>query len=107
MQASPSEFVLNYEDSEKKIIATSAEKEEVMEMIERAALLRTSREKEMVAEQSAIDESIDNVEKVLNNINKHIKMKLESDWFTSLKDSLYKPAEKESKCYSKRTSFVM
>ncbi len=45
----------------------------------------------MIAEQEAIDESIENVEKVLNNINKHIRMKMDSDWFTSLKDSLYKP----------------
>jgi len=45
----------------------------------------------MIAEQSALDESIESVEKVLNNINKHIKQKLDSDWFTSLKNSLYKP----------------
>lgn len=56
--------------------------------------MRTGREKEMVAEQEAIDQSIENVEKVLNNINTHIKRKLESNWFTALKHSLYKPIEK-------------
>jgi hypothetical protein len=55
----------------------------------------------MVAEQEAIDDSIENVEKVLNNINRHIKSKLESNWFTSLRDSLYKPVEKESRFYNK------
>ena len=61
----------------------------------------------MVVEQSAIDESIENVEKVLNNINRHIKEKLESNWFTNLKNSLYKPIEKESKNYNKSTSVLM
>lgn len=65
-----------------------------MGLIEQASLMRTGREKEMIAEQEAIDESIENVEKVLNNINRHIKKKLESDWFTNLRHSLYKPIEK-------------
>jgi len=72
-----------------------------MGLIEKAALLRSSREKEMIAEQSALDQSIESVEKVLNNINKHIKQKLDSDWFTSLKNSLYKPIEKQSRTYNK------
>lgn len=50
MQISPSEFVLQYSDSEQKIIA-SEEKEKVLGLIEQASLLRTGREKEMVAEQ--------------------------------------------------------
>jgi hypothetical protein len=74
-----------------------------MGLIEKAALLRSSREKEMIAEQSALDQSIESVEKVLNNINKHIKQKLDSDWFTSLKNSLYKPIEKQSRTYNKST----
>lgn len=41
------------------------------------------------------------MEKVLNNINTHIKQKLESNWFTALKHSLYKPIEKESRTYNK------
>ena len=81
----------------------SEEKEKVLEMIEQASMLRTSREKEMVAEQEAIDSSIENVENVLNNINRHIKRKFESEWFTSLRDSLYKPVEKESRFYNKST----
>jgi hypothetical protein len=85
--------VLQYSDSEQKIIA-SDEKEKMMGMIEQASLMRTGREKEMVAEQEAIDQSIENVEKVLNNINSHIRQKLESNWFTTLKQSLYKPIEK-------------
>lgn len=62
-----------------------------MGLIEQASLLRSGREREMVAEQSAIDDSIDNVEKMLNNINRHIRKKLDSEWFTNLKQSLYKP----------------
>jgi hypothetical protein len=38
---------------------------------------------------------------VLNNINRHIKEKLDSNWFTSLQQSLYKPIEKESRSYNK------
>ena len=75
----------------------------MMGMIEQASLLRTDREKEMVAEQEAIDQSIENVEKVLNNINSHIRKKLDSNWFTTLKQSLYKPIEKESHTYNKST----
>jgi hypothetical protein len=45
----------------------------------------------MEEEQKVLDESIDNVEKVLNNINSRIKQKLESNWFTTLKDTLYLP----------------
>lgn len=41
------------------------------------------------------------MEKVLNNINRHIKEKLDSNWFTSLQQSLYKPIEKESRSYNK------
>ena len=104
VQATPSEFVLQYSQSEQKVVASSTEKEKVMELIEKAGILRSSREKEIVAEQEAIDESIENVEKVLNNINRHIKSKLESNWFTSLRDSLYKPVEKESRLFSKSNS---
>jgi len=39
-------------------VATSTEKEQVMDLIQKASVLRSSREKEMLAEQSAIDESI-------------------------------------------------
>ncbi len=45
----------------------------------------------MEEEQKVLDESIDNVEKVLNNINNRIKQKLESNWFTTLKNTLYLP----------------
>ncbi len=103
-QVVPSEFVLQYSDSSQKIIATSEQKMKVLGMIEQAALMRNSREKQMIAEQQAIDESIENVEKVLNNINRHIKQKLESNWFTSLHQSLYKPIEKESRSYNKSSS---
>lgn len=58
MQISPSEFVLQYSESEQKIVASSEEKEKVMGLIEQASLMRTGREKEMVAEQEAIDQSI-------------------------------------------------
>lgn len=78
-----------------------------MGLIEQASLMRTGRDKEMVAEQEAIDQSIENVEKVLNNINTHIKQKLESNWFTALKHSLYKPIEKESRTYNKSNSLLI
>lgn len=64
-------------------------------------MTRTSREQEIVQEQAAIDQSIENVENVLNNLNRHLKQKLEGEWFSSLKDSLYRPIEKESRVYNK------
>jgi hypothetical protein len=95
------EFVLQYQDSQQKIVATSEERQQVLGMIEQASLTRTSREQEIVQEQAAIDQSIENVEKVLNNLNRHLKQKLEGEWFSSLKDSLYRPIEKESRVYNK------
>lgn len=47
------------------------------------------------------------MEKVLNNINRHIKEKLDSNWFTSLQQSLYKPIEKESRSYNKSSDGLM
>jgi hypothetical protein len=49
MQISPSEFVLQYSDSEQKILASNEEKDKVMNLIEQASLMRTGREKEMIA----------------------------------------------------------
>ncbi len=51
MQISPSEFVLQYSESEHKIVATSEEKNKVMGMIEQASLMRSGREREIIAEQ--------------------------------------------------------
>ena len=38
---------------------------------------------------------------MLNNLNKRIRQKMDSDWFSHLRDSLYKPIEKESRSYNK------
>jgi hypothetical protein len=40
--------MLNYNSSEQKIVATSTEKEQVMDLIQKASVLRSSREKEML-----------------------------------------------------------
>jgi hypothetical protein len=60
----------------------------------------------MEEEQKVLDESIDNVEKVLNNINNRIKQKLESNWFTTLKDTLYSPVEKNNQNFSKSIFYI-
>lgn len=46
---------------------------------------------EITADEKALDQSIENVESVLNNINGHIKGKLQSEWFSALKSNLYRP----------------
>ena len=95
------EFTIDYHPREQTVTASQEERTKLLGMIEMAAAMRTSREQEIVAEQSAIDESIENVEKMLNNLNKRIRQKMDSDWFSHLRDSLYKPIEKESRSYNK------
>ncbi len=41
------------------------------------------------------------MEKVLNNINRHIDDKMESGWFSKLKSNLYAPIEKNSTAFAK------
>ena len=38
---------------------------------------------------------------MLNHLNKRIHEKMDSDWFLQLRDSVYRPIEKESRCYNK------
>ena len=63
--------------------------------------MRESRQNEVTEEQREIDESIENVEKVLSNINRNIKKKISSQWYTSLNHTLYSPLEKNSTSFAK------
>ena len=84
-----------------RVIATKEEKKSIQKLLDKASEMRNSRQQEVSLAQKEIDESIENVEKVLTNINRNIKKKVESNWYTSLNHTLYSPLEKNSVSFGK------
>lgn len=56
---------------------------------------------EISSQEQEIDTNIQNLQKVLENMDVHIRSKVETDWYSNLKNSIYSRVEKESDCYSK------
>lgn len=60
--------------------------------MERVTRERESRIKDITEQEKDIDANIQNLQKVLENMDVHIRSKVETDWYNNLKYSIYSKA---------------
>jgi len=103
------EYELNYisRDKQRELEEDEAnrplfeEDDEPSNLLERVYGERNSRMKEISEQERDIDVNIQNLQKVLENMDVHIRSKVETDWYSNLKHSIYSRVEKESESFSK------